>query len=384
MTGSESTLKSVTITNPYTWPWVRRGSERLLNDLAQYLVGEGLDVEIYAMGPQDQDRRERGIVTHLIRQRLKLPFRQLNDCHYFAWTLQKRLARCWSDVVHCLNYFDGYAAVQARRRYGLNFRIVFHAVGIPTARYFRAVPIDRMMMKTVLAEADAVLGLSQFACDCIEGDFGVKPKLLPPPVVVGELQPDSRFEDPTILFVGDVTEPRKGAETLILAMPKIRERIPNARLLLSGHVTEDVINRLMNKEAVRELEPHIQFLGVGNIGDLPALYRAASVCVLPSVWEAFGLVLVESLANGTPVVGSRHAGVTDIIEGNETVGRLFDPGSFDRMTTNVDGLADAVVDVLTAGDAMRGKVCHARAQHFSWDHLGPRYTELYQQLLEAS
>jgi len=97
--------------------------------------------------------------------------------------------------------------------------------------------------------------------------------------------------------------------------------------------------------------------------------------VLPAVWEAFGLVLVESLAAGTPVVGARHGGIPDIVD-SDTVGRLFDPAPFREQTGNVAGLAQAILDVLAAGKTPAiSQACRRRADAFSWSALGPRYEQ---------
>ena len=117
----------------------------------------------------------------------------------------------------------------------------------------------------------------------------------------------------------------------------------------------------------------ITFNGLGQLDELPALFRSASVTVLPSVWEAFGLVLVESLAAGTPVVGARHGGIPDIID-NDLVGECFDPAPFDRESHNVDGLVAALLSVLARGKCASVRAaCRARADDFSWARLGDSY-----------
>ncbi|RYF40423.1 MAG: hypothetical protein EOO25_12630, partial [Comamonadaceae bacterium] len=173
----------VAITNPYVWPHVRRGSERLLNDLACYLRDAGHAVTVLAMAPQQGDEVREGIRYDLTRERWSGRRRQLNSLHFFAWALQERLAREPFDLVFCLNYFDAYAAVRCRERHGLAYKVVFQNVGIPTRRYFRAVPLDRWFMHQVLRRADHCLVLSEFARESLQREFGVAAQVLPPPVV---------------------------------------------------------------------------------------------------------------------------------------------------------------------------------------------------------
>ena len=369
----------VAVTNPFVWPHVRRGSERLLHDLTRDLQGRGHQVQAFAMAPQDRQEDRGGVAYHLLRERWRSPLRQLNSCHGFAFRLAAPLARAQPDAVFCLNYFDAFAAVRARHRGGRPFRIVFMAVGIPTRAYFRAVPLDAWFMATVLREADQVLVLSRFARERLRHDFGRDAQVLPPPVAVEEFAPGQGFAPslggipkPRILFVGDAAEPRKGAQVLCRAFLRLKTSHPTASLVFSGHTPESRQQELVGHAAYDGVRRDIHFLGVGKVTGLPALYAAASVTVLPAVWEAFGLVLVESLAAGTPVVGARHGGIPDIID--DRVGRMFEPGEFAGQTDNVEGLAAALGDVLAQGkgEALR-RACRERASAFSWEALGPAY-----------
>lgn len=369
----------IVVTNPYAWPHVRRGSERLLNDLAAYLHGRGHRVSVFAMAPQREDEThdERdGVVYQFLRQRGKPGPRQCNQLHGFAFTLARRLRDVDADAVFCLNYFDAWAALRARARYQKTWRVVFMAVGIPTARYFRAVPLDRWFMHTVLRHSDHVLALSTFARDTLAADFGVSASIVPPPVLTSQFaQPVTGLQDAgvSLLFVGDVDETRKGARVMCHAFAAIRARHPQARLVFAGRASNATRAAL---HAASGASDSIEFLGVGAIGDLPRLYQEASVTVLPAVWEAFGLVLVESLAAGTPVVGARHGGISDIVD-SDAVGALFEPGLAGGEATNAAGLADAVLTVLARGKTHAvHAACQARAQAFSWEQVGPYIAHL--------
>ena len=374
----------VAVTNPFAWPYVRRGSERLLNDLAAYLHAQGMQVDVYAMAPSDAQELREGVRYHLLAERWRFNRRQLNSMHYFALRLQSALRDDPPDVVFCLNYFDAYAALRARRRHGLSYKVVFQSVGIPISSYYRTVPLDRWFMRTVLREADRCVVLSSFARDTLRRDFGVEAQILPPPVdtdlFAGEDTSGAPDGAPSLLFVGDVDEPRKGAVLLCEAFARLRAEWPGLRLRFVGRASEERRRHLLALPALGDAGCDVEFVGLGDVGELPALYRAASVTVLPSVWEAFGLVLVESLAAGTPVVGARHGGIGDIVEG-PPVGALFEPGVFRRESHAVDALADALRSVLSRGkDAAVRSACRVRAEAFGWRTLGPRYAEMVQAL----
>ena len=366
----------VALTNPFAWPHVRRGAERLLNDFAAYLADRGHEVTVYAMAPRAGVEHRGRVAYRLLAEPRRPHWRQFNRCHAFAFALARALEGDAHDAVHCLNYFDAFAALRARRRARGRFRVVYQSVGIPTRRYFRAVPIDAWFVRSVLREADAVLVLSEFARACLERDFGRAAEVLPPPVTTADFAAPPTSRPPssrTLLFVGDVDEPRKGARVLCRAFGDVHARHPDVELILAGRASERTRRALLALPELARARDRVRFLGVGDVADLPPLYRAASATVLPAVWEAFGLVLVESLAAGTPVIGARHAGIPDVVQG-EQVGRLFDPGAFAEQSDNANALAEAILAVL-AQDKSESVVraCRARAERYSWSVLGPRY-----------
>ena len=374
----------VAITSPYVWPWVRRGSERMLHDLSRYLVERGHRVTVFASGPEDITEDRNGVTYHVLKQRFATSLRQFNCCHYFAFRLQRALGRCDPDLVFCMNYFDAYAALRARRRIGAKYNVVFHSAGILSRRYFRAVPLDAWFFRTVRREASLTMAVSHLAAQVYKRDFGHEPLVLPPPVMAaqfastGEEPASTPSGGPKILFVGDADERRKGARVLCRAFPRVVERFPGAQLLYAGRASEPTRKAVLEELARAGLTDHVTFLGVGRVEDLPGLYRSASVTVLPAVWEAFGMALVESLTAGTPVVATRQGGMVDIVD-NEVVGRLFDPGHFDDETDNIAGLAQAIVAVLEQGKSPEVvAACHRRAEQFSWTALGPVYERTLQ------
>ena len=374
----------VAITSPFVWPWVRRGSERLLNDLSRYLIDRGHQVTIFATGPENEIEPRGGISYHLLRQRFASGPRQFNSCHHFAFGLQDALGRCNPDVVFSMNYFDAYAAIRARRRTGARYKVIFYSPGILSRRYFRAVPLDAWFFRAVRREADLISVVSGFARDVFRRDFGCDALVLPPPVVVDQFRPADTgpalesSTGPRILFVGDVHERRKGARALCRAFALVKNRYPEAELLFSGRASELTQQALLAEMTGAH---RVRFLGVGRVEDLPAAYQNASVTVLPAVAEAFGMVLAESLAAGTPVVGAMRGGMTDIVN-EELIGRLFDPGAFVDETDNVRALAWAILDVLHRGKSPQVvAACQASAKRFSWAVLGPEYERMLQRLV---
>jgi len=376
----------IVITSPFVWPWVRRGSERMLHDLSRYLVARGHRVTVFSTGPEDGVEQRDGIAYHLFRQRFGTRLRQFNCCHDFALRLPRALAGVDPDIVFSMNYFDAYAAIRARQRSGARYRVVFHSAGILTRRHFRAVPLDAWFFRAVHRWANLTLVVSHAAGAVYRREFGIDPVVLYPPIVVEDFSPKDGAgapppcAGPRIVFSGDADDRRKGARTLCRAFALVKARYPQAQLLFAGRAGEATRQALLAEAGQAGTASDVTFLGLGKVEDLPALYQGACVTVLPSVAEAFGIVLAESLAAGTPVVGTRHGGITEIID-NDLVGRLFDPGVHHRQTENFRGLAEAIVAVLDRGKTPEVvAACRAQAQRYSWSVLGPQYERVFLEL----
>jgi len=169
-----------------------------------------------------------------------------------------------------------------------------------------------------------------------------------------------------VCCVGSLKE-KKGHAVLLRAWPYVISRRSDARLVLVGDgPLRDELQRTANESGVRET---IRFLG--NRSDVPSILRAADVFVLPSLWEGFGIAVVEAMAAGVPVVASRVDGVCEIIRDGQD-GVLVPPNEPEK-------LAQAIVDLLDDSERMKRFVASAskRAEEFSINTTVERLEVLY-------
>lgn len=370
------------ITHATCWPEIRRGSERMLADMARIMVGLGHDVTVLSSTPAMPDGGEEwrgGVRYRFLRLREPPGFlartRQVSRQHLFAWDLRPVLVQGGFDSVFCMGWQDAAAALLARRD-GARGRVVAFMTGIPIRAYFRRTPLDGLAFRRVLAGADAVVTVSHFAQDRLRAEFGRASLVLPSPVDTAPLaaSPKPAPDGTTrILFAGDADEPRKGALLLARAYAAARAGLGGrAELGFSGRMSDATRAAILDALPVA-LHGEAVFHGVGTVGDLPRLLAAATVVVNPAVWEALGMVLIEALAAGTPVVGCAHGGTLDIID-DPRIGTVFDAGNFRHVAANVAGLAEAIHGaVALAGLPGTEAACRARADAFSWTAMAPRY-----------
>jgi glycosyltransferase involved in cell wall biosynthesis len=214
--------------------------------------------------------------------------------------------------------------------------------------------------------------LSRAAADALRRALGIESRVIAPGVDLAAFTPGAqRSETPTIVCAADLSEPRKRAGLLLEAFDRVRRERRDARLMLSRPRDPAVAAGLAARAGVE----------LRDLDDRAALadaYRSAWVSVLPATGEAFGLVLAEALACGTPVVGTADGGIPDVVGDDEAVGRLVAPGGEDEP----ERLAAALLEGFDlAGLAPTAAACRQRAQAFSTDRMTEAYVDLYRELL---
>jgi glycosyltransferase involved in cell wall biosynthesis len=126
----------------------------------------------------------------------------------------------------------------------------------------------------------------------------------------------------TLLYLGRIDK-RKGIEFLLRSMSLVRQQLPAAHLLVGGKGSR--LERMKSLVTHLHLEENVTFLGFVPEAQLNELYNQAQCMVVPSIFEGFGITVIEALASGTRVVGTDVDGISEILE-NEEYGRLVPYG----------------------------------------------------------
>ena len=163
---------------------------------------------------------------------------------------------------------------------------------------------------------------------------------------------------PYILYVSRFEHPGKNHQTLIRAFEKLcAAQIFEGTLVLPGgdFLGAEAVHELIDRSPVRN---RIQRLGFVDTNDLPSLFAGASVFAFPSLYEGFGIPVLEAMACGVPVVASNCSSLPEV--GGDTVS-YFEP-------TDVDGLCARLTELLTDTELRQARIAAelARAATFSW------------------
>lgn len=216
--------------------------------------------------------------------------------------------------------------------------------------------------RSVCQRASAVFTCSEFARASVVEDYGCGPDRV---VAVGaganlvmSSPPDRSNARPSALFVGVQFE-RKGGRTLLQAWPAVRRQVPEAELVIAGPRQDPVSDGLDG----------VRWVGRVDRAELMRLYERATVFVMPSEFEPWGLVFTEAMGAALPCIGANCCAMPEIIE-NGVSGLLVAPG-------NAGDLATALIDLLrdSSRAAQMGRAGHARAtKDLTWEAVARRLT----------
>lgn len=362
----------VALLHPCYWPEVRRGAERIIRELADGLIARDESVSLITSHRARPTRRtEQGL--HVVRA-WRPPQRPLLELgfedHLTHLPLSYAALRHLDpDVAHAMNHVEGPLAARWGRKMGRPS--VFSCMGIPDAAYLAERRLRRATFERAVRGCDATVALSSAAARALESAFGVEARVIWPGVDVAAFtpDPDARSAVPEIICAAAAEEPRKRVGLLVEAFALVRREVPDARLVLVRPHDEALERRFAAEPGVRLLDP------VEDPTAMAAAYRRAWVSALPSTFEAFGLVLAEALACGTPVVATDTGGMVEVVGRDGEVGRLFDGGAPD--------LARALVDAIElCRDGRTAARCRERAERFSTEVSARQYADLYRDLLD--
>jgi phosphatidylinositol alpha-mannosyltransferase len=353
----------IALTHAFCWPEVRRGGERFLHELAGALARRGHEVTIVAGASAPSIGAEDGV--RIIRVPRGSPGTVFRAERMFGALVVAPLLASRYDVVHSLGARDASGSLTASRvRRGR--RTVYTNLGLPLRASWARRP-DGRAHDRVVDQIDVYGCLSRYAQERLQDEFGRDGAITPGGVRLERFRPVAdRAAEPTLLYSGALDEPRKNIALLLEAVAILSRTEPRVRLWLSG--PGDAAPLLANAPAAARERTEV--LPLGRPEDQPERYAAAWATVYPTHNEAFGLVLVESLACGTPIVASDHASLPELMEpGIGATARLGDARS----------LADACGAALDlAGQAGIKDVCRAAAERHDWDSsVAPRIEALY-------
>lgn len=376
------------------------GQNIYVRQLGEALAAAGWHVDMFTrkVNPEDADvvehgphcrtiRLEAGPMTYIPREHL---FETLPD---FVKAFKTYHTKLGYPLVHTHYWLSGWVGYQLRQELHFQWLHTYHSLG--AVKYQVACEQanrdeTRLQVETaILEQADCVIATSpqeEAYLQSLASGAG-NTRLIPCGTDLSLFypQPEARqqlqigHQEPLILYVGRFDR-RKGLETLVAAMAQLSR----GQLLIVGGSDpqrSDGAERRRIEGLVQEygLEDRITFVGQVAHEALGTYYSAADVCVVPSYYEPFGLVAIEAMACGTPVVASAVGGLQFTVVPEET-GLLVPPADASALAAAIGRLIDNPQWAQILGANGRKRV----AAQFNWQAIALQMGELYRQLFAAS
>jgi teichuronic acid biosynthesis glycosyltransferase TuaC len=361
------------------------GQELVVDNLAREYLAQGHDVVVMGQFPRSPQRGfDRRLPYPVVRHpRFISTWRGIALYRHFIRALHRKFP---FDVLHCHSVHPcGYLGALCKDRLEAALVITSHGGDIRDGNVRLAKPGLRERAIMTLQQADAVVSIGPFTTSSlkrlcptaplVEIPNGVALEQLSVPVVRPQGL-DPRIEAGAyVLFLGRL-HPRKGADLLIDAWARLATTGDEV-LVVAG--TGDQHASLAAQTRRLGLQDRVCFVGqVQGTTKTWLLQNAVGVCLPSRGWEASPLVVLESYAAGKPLIGTRIAGLEDLVQPGKT-GWLVPPDSSDRLAT---ALRELLAD--RARSCQMGLHARQAAAAYSWQSIAARHLQLYHRVCRGS
>lgn len=391
------------------------GMNVYVRELTRFLGREGVHVDVYTRSENEhipQVSHGLGYFNRVVHipagPEVHLPKKQLRD--YTAdfangvldFAEKKGIQY---DLIHSHYWLSGLAGGLLKKKWHVPLLQMFHTLGLIKQQIGRT-PEERegevriSGEQSVIRIADHIIAPTQSEKNQLETLYGLKPQkitIIPPGVNIHHFYPIPQDEakeaigilptDRMALFVGRI-EPLKGVDTLIQAMSIVKNncvsfRCPHYLVIIGGDPngesenTTAEMSRLQSLCKELGLDEIVLFLGKRDQNTLPYYYSAAEVVVMPSHYESFGMVALEAMACGTPVIASRVGGLVHLVKEGET--GYFVPAQ------DPDALSEKLRHIFVNHDlrARLGLQAATYAKQFSWEWVTKEIIGVYHGMLNG-
>ncbi|MGG5258756.1 glycosyltransferase family 4 protein [Phycicoccus avicenniae] len=363
---------------PYSWD-VPGGVQFHVRDLAEVFIAQGHDVSVLA--PADDDTElppylvpcGRAVPVRYNGSVARLTFGPVTSARVTRWLEQGDF-----DVVHLHEPVTPSVSLMALWAAEEPVVATFHTANVRSRAMHAANPLLRPSLEKIRAR----IAVSEDAARTVRRHLGGDTYIIPNGVHVdrfGAARPRAEWAGregaPTLAFLGRVDEPRKGLDVALRALPAVLDAHPGTRLLVAGPGDAADVLKHADPRAVAATT----VLGAVSDADKAALLGSVDAYVAPHLGgESFGIVLVEAMAAGAPVVASDLSAFLAVLDDGRT-GATFETGSAPE-------LARTLTELL-ADPARRGALRdagRARAATFDWSRVSGQVMAVYETVLEGA
>ena len=284
------------------------GTEIATYFMALHLARRGHDVHvIYVLEeglPRESD--EQGFHIH----RVPLHRIRILGAFFYWFAVFTEIRKIHPELVHVQSLVSGMPALFSKKLLGIPYAVWGQGSDVYLPKGY-----IRLTSRMVVKNADSAIALTKDMQKAMQNIYSRDIAIVPNGINMADLsaepcRKDEKDPKKRVLYVGRLS-PVKGVQYLIRAMKQVNDTIPDARLIIIGNGRERGMLEALSAEL--GIQEYVQFRGEVPHESVLSFMQQADVFVLPSLSEGFPMVIVEALACGLPVVGSRVGGMPEII-----------------------------------------------------------------------
>ena len=297
------------------------------------------------------------------------------------------------DVVHSHYWLSSWVGRELSQELAIPHVVTFHTLSLikMQSRAGEEEQSERSVIETkVIATADRIIAFSPHERDAMARLYAAdanKITLVPCGVDLEVFRPLNQKDvrsslglngEKILLYVGRV-EPIKGLDLLVETAAQMDSEDGVRMIVVGADVNGDrEMDRVRQLAREKDLEDKIDFVGQVDHDDLPLYYNAADVCVVPSYYESFGLVALESMACGTPVVATRVGGLSTIVHHGRT--------GYLKSWRCPEAFANSVEMIISSNGLQQsmGEAARKRAEGMGWDNAAALISVEYSALTSST
>jgi glycogen synthase len=401
----ESAMKTLLLTNEYP-PHVYGGAGVHVEFLSRELATL-IDVEVRSFGDQDVDDAHLRVRGYGLDERGFTAQRTLTPVFgAFARNVAMAATQVDADVVHCHTWYSLLGGICVKQAYGIPLVVTTHSLE-PLRPWKReqlggGYDLSAWVERTALEMADAVIAVSEGTREDVLRLFDVaadrvhvihngidldlySPRTSTAALVRHGIDPNRPF----VLFVGRITR-QKGIVHLARAIPQIDPAVQV--VLCAGAPDTPEIAAEMTQAVVgaREARPGVIWIErMLPREEVIELYSHAAIFCCPSVYEPFGIINLEAMACGTPVVATATGGILEVVVDGETGllvpleqagGASFEPADPARFSHDLASALNRLLADAPLRERMGAAGRRRVEEHFSWGAIARRTVDLYERL----
>jgi glycogen synthase len=382
-------------------PIIEGGLARHVRKLSEHLVRERVEMHVLTRGggrlPATEERH--GVVVHRLDEPpfptdVKAFVRWVKAMNRDMRALGDQLADAVGfDVIHSHDWLVASAAGEIARRIGRPWLVTVHATEYGRHQGW----VDKYPQshihgaeRTMVRRADHVITCSRYMASHVSTVFGVSPDRITPiqnGIDSRDLEPVAsdldalraryaQADERLVLLVGRLVY-EKGFHLALDALAPVIEKLGGVRFVVAGTGTAE--GELRRQARRLGLDRNGVFLGWVGDDMLHSLYRISDLCIVPSIYEPFGLVALEAMASGCLCVVADTGGLREVVPGDGTVGLRFP-------SRDAAALQEVLERVLTDDDERAQLVAEAREHvlRFDWGEVARRTLALYGELAPSA